>query len=475
MITIGYSTRTSNPQYKEYLQKTCMFKEVQIIEKVNNGEKNLSQVYNEIINESVNDIVVLCHDDLEFDTNRWGEKLLKSFEKNPEYGILGLAGSKYLDISGQWWKVPHTMYGIVNHKHEGKKWTSTYSSNLNDRVEETTMVDGLFIALNKTKIKHNFDETILGFHFYDLGFCIPNYLEGVKIGVTFNNRVTHLSIGQTNQQWEDNRLQFSEKYKNNLPLDITKTEESNETFICVHDQNIILEYEKNNKFGMLKNYRYIFLGNRDTSLIESNNKVIIAKKYDNNLEEYPFFTAFTGWYLLWKNNLITTKYVTLLEYDTMLHPNFEQSISKFIYNEADMIGYVPVSVSNYHYINNKDWVSEIFESISKVYKQNIERQLRLFIEKNPNLMWSSTSNVTFKDCIFNEFMSWFEPLIEDLKNSKTSGHAFERAVSFFYFTKNKKMMLTNGLLQHIQMDSHKTQGHSVDYENNMFKLTNNLI
>ena len=229
MITIGYSTRTSNPQYKEYLQKTCMFKEVQIIEKVNNGEKNLSQVYNEIINESVNDIVVLCHDDLEFDTNRWGEKLLKSFEKNPEYGILGLAGSKYLDISGQWWKVPHTMYGIVNHKHEGKKWTSTYSSNLNDRVEETTMVDGLFIALNKTKIKHNFDETILGFHFYDLGFCIPNYLEGVKIGVTFNNRVTHLSIGQTNQQWEDNRLQFSEKYKNNLPLDITKTEESNET------------------------------------------------------------------------------------------------------------------------------------------------------------------------------------------------------------------------------------------------------
>jgi hypothetical protein len=475
MITIGYSTRKPNPEYQEYLQKTCMYKEVQIIEKVNNGEKNLSQVYNEIIDESKYDIIVLCHDDLEFDTNKWGEKVLKSFEKNPEYGILGLAGSKFLDVSGQWWKVPQTMYGIVNHKHEGKKWTSTYSLNINDRVEETVLVDGLFIAINKTKIKHKFDESITGFHFYDLGFCIPNYLDGVKIGVTFNNRVTHLSIGQTNQQWEDNRNKFSEKYKDKLPLDITKTEDSVETFVCVHDQNIILEYEKNNKFGMLKNYRYVFLGNRHTDLIEDNNKVIIAKNYKDNLEDYPYFTAFTGWYLLWKNNLIKTKYVNLLEYDTNLHTNFEQSISKFFYENSEMIGYVPFPVSNFHYIDNKQWVSEIFDAITKVYKQNIERQLRLIIQNNPNLYWSSTSNVTFRNDIFNDFMKWFEPLIEYLKNSKTSGHAFERAVSFYYFTKHKKMMLTNGLLKHVQMDSHKTQGHNVDYENNMFKLSNNLI
>ena len=40
MITIGYSTRISNPTYKEYLQKTCMYKDVEIIEKINNGEVN---------------------------------------------------------------------------------------------------------------------------------------------------------------------------------------------------------------------------------------------------------------------------------------------------------------------------------------------------------------------------------------------------------------------------------------------------
>ena len=199
MITIGFSTREDNPKYIEYLQKTCMYKQVEIIQKINNGEKSLSEVYNEIIDESTNEIVVLLHDDLEFDTKNWGDKLLKVFEKNPEYSILGLAGTKYLDQSAKWWTVPATMFGIVNHKHEGKKWTSTYSPDMGQKVEETIIIDGLFIAIKKSEIKHMFDTQIPGFHFYDLGFSLPNHLDGVKVGVTSFVRVTHLSIGQTNQ------------------------------------------------------------------------------------------------------------------------------------------------------------------------------------------------------------------------------------------------------------------------------------
>jgi hypothetical protein len=473
MITIGYSTRDSKPDFKEYLTKTCSLKNIQIIEKINNGDKSLSQVYNEIIDESEHNIIVLCHDDIEFDTNKWGDKLLKNFSKNPEYGILGMAGTKYLDSSSQWWKVPQTMYGIVNHKNNGKKWESKYSNSLGDSIEEVVLVDGLFISFDKTKIKHKFDESIKGFHFYDLGFSIPNYLDDVNIGVMFNIRLTHLSIGQTNQQWENNRYFFSQKYRNDLPIDITDTEYDNETFICVHDQNIILDYENRSKFNILKNYRYIFLGDRPTDLIQNNPKVIIARKFENNLEDYPYFTAFTGWYLLWKNNLITTKYITLLEYDTLVNENFEQIISKMIYENKPMIGYVPVSVNNYHYIDNNNWVEHIFKAITEVYKMNIQLKLKTLISKTPNLSWSSTSNITFRNDIFNDFMKWFEPLIPHLKDTQTSGHAFERAVSFYYFTKNKEMVLTNGVIKHIQMDSHKTQGHQIDFDKNMTNLINN--
>lgn len=146
MITIGYSTRKENDEYISHLQSTSMYKEVEIIQKVNNGEKSLTQVYNEILQESKNDIVVLIHDDLVFETKNWGEKILKHFKKNDNYGILGLAGTKYLSESGMWWEVSSSMYGIVNHTDGQKKWTSGYSKDGGSRIDEVVIVDGLFIA-----------------------------------------------------------------------------------------------------------------------------------------------------------------------------------------------------------------------------------------------------------------------------------------------------------------------------------------
>lgn len=218
MITLGYSTRKHNPELLEYLKNTCgKNKHYEFIEKVNNGEKGLAQVYNEILNESKNDIVVFCHDDIEFDTNNWGEKLLKLFSKNSEYGIIGIAGTTDL-IDGRWWTMKESMTGIVSHEHEGKKWTNKYSADQGNKIKEVVVLDGLFFAVDKRKIKSNFNEEFKGFHFYEIPFCFENYLNGVKLGVTTLIRVTHKSVGMTNEQWEVNKTQFEEKYKDKLPV-----------------------------------------------------------------------------------------------------------------------------------------------------------------------------------------------------------------------------------------------------------------
>jgi hypothetical protein len=216
MITIGYSTREHNPKFIEYLKKSSGFKKIEVIEKINNGEKSLSEVYNEIIQESKTDIVVLCHDDIYFDTTSWYYKLKSHFE-NTDYGILGVAGSTNMPETGRWWDLRKNMIGIVNHESGGKKWTSKYSEEFNKSIRQTVIVDGLFIALSKEKIKHNFDEEFKGFHFYDIAFCFRNHLENVKVGVITNIRITHKSIGQTNEQWEQNRELFVEKYGKDLP------------------------------------------------------------------------------------------------------------------------------------------------------------------------------------------------------------------------------------------------------------------
>ena len=216
MVTIGYSTKSTKPEFTEYLKKSSGFKKVNVIEKINNGEKSLSQVYNEILNEATTDIVILCHDDIYFDSTAWYPKILKHFEKT-DYGILGVAGTSYLPTSGMWWEDRRKMIGIVNHEHEGKKWESKYSEAFGNNVEPSIIVDGLFIAIHKKRIKHNFVEEFEGFHFYDIPFCFENYLSGVKVGVITNIRITHKSIGQTNEQWEKNRQLFEDKYESSLP------------------------------------------------------------------------------------------------------------------------------------------------------------------------------------------------------------------------------------------------------------------
>jgi hypothetical protein len=469
MITIGFSTRSHNQEYIDYLQKTSMYKDVEVIEKINNGDKSLSEVYNEILSESKYDVVVLCHDDLEFDTKNWGDKVLKHITKNPEYGIFGLAGSKYLDSNAKWWEVNSTMYGIVNHKHQGKKWTSMYSKDLGNKVEDVVLVDGLFIVVNKNKIKHNFDESIKGFHFYDLGFCLPNFVDGVKVGVMFDVRVTHLSIGQTNQQWEDNRIEFSKRYENDLPIDINDKSQS-ETFIFIHDQDLILDFESKKKFSNLYKYTYVFLGQRPTDKLSDIPNILIAKNYEDNMESYPLFTSYTGWYFLWKNNFIKTNYINLLEYDVILDKNFDQIHTKFYNERVEMIGYVPFPINHFQFVMNPEWNEHILPIIQNKNKVDLKKYFTKISENNPNAVWSSTSNTTFRSDIFDQYMKWFEPIGNQIKETKTCGHAHERSITFFTHLMSKKMLITNNVLKHLQLDSHKTQGHKVNLEESLNKL-----
>jgi hypothetical protein len=222
MITVGFSTRKIDDGFVEMLQKTSGVPNIQIIPIENNGEYSLTEVYNKILLQSHNDILVLCHDDIYFDSKNWGQKILNHFKRKPEYGILGLAGTTIMPKSGRWWEDFSKMKGIVNHEHGGKKWESRYSASSGNQIDDVVLVDGLFIVVNRKKIKEKFNEEINGFHFYDVDFSFTNFIKDVKIGVVYDIRVTHKSIGQTNEQWEKNREIFAEKYKDVLPVKVKR-------------------------------------------------------------------------------------------------------------------------------------------------------------------------------------------------------------------------------------------------------------
>ena len=88
MISVIFSTRVDNQKHIEHIKKTSgIHKELEIIQYINDGEYSLTELYNKALKETINDILVFCHDDIIFETKNWGKKLLKSFNNNEEYGI----------------------------------------------------------------------------------------------------------------------------------------------------------------------------------------------------------------------------------------------------------------------------------------------------------------------------------------------------------------------------------------------------
>jgi GT2 family glycosyltransferase len=227
MITIIYSTHRDkeyNDKFNDHLVLTSGLQHVQVLPYENHNQYSLSELYNKGIGDAKYDIVVCCHNDIKLEKG-WGVKLVEDFKTNPDFGIIGKAGSCYFPESGVYWeKLTQTMVGQVYHHPPGqKKFLSRYSPKLPFIVPVVT-IDGLFISFDKTKIKHSFDESYGKFHFYDHGFCIPNYIDGVKIGVTSSFEITHESVGRPNEEFYESKEKFLDKWKQHLPLDLKPTE-----------------------------------------------------------------------------------------------------------------------------------------------------------------------------------------------------------------------------------------------------------
>ena len=187
---------------------------------VNHNQFSLPELYNRAIQEHHEEdtIMVFCHNDIVFKTKDWGKKLLAKFN-NTHYEIIGVAGTTNMPESGRWWDDRSKMMGIVEHTNSLRTWVSEYCKPFGG-VKEVCLIDGLFMAVDTSLIINQFDEDFKGFHFYDVSFCIPNYLDGNYIGVVTDIRILHKSIGMTNQQWEDARKQFQYKYSADLPINV---------------------------------------------------------------------------------------------------------------------------------------------------------------------------------------------------------------------------------------------------------------
>ena len=223
VVVCSKKTSDENKGFVEHIKETCGC-DTHVYMIHNPDGVSLSKIYADmVVNKEIDsDIIVFIHDDIEFLKKGWGKEVLRLFNEHKEYGIIGVAGSAQFDENGAWWNY-EKKYGQVLHRNEGKSWLTAFSPLLTKDLEDVVVIDGLFMAVHKRRISENFSREIEFFDFYDVYFCLSNYLsKKCKIGVTTNIRLAHNSVGKLKDSWYKNREIVNEKFKRYFPIDVEK-------------------------------------------------------------------------------------------------------------------------------------------------------------------------------------------------------------------------------------------------------------
>ncbi|MEO7922237.1 MAG: glycosyltransferase [Chitinophagaceae bacterium] len=210
--------------------------------------KGLCEVYNMMAEKARFDYVCFLHEDIIFETNNWGIRLVDIFSKQPTTGVIGVAGSKYKSIAFSGWYTGIKEFDCANITHR-----FSYGDELiylrpvdNNEQEEVVCLDGVFICARK-KIWDTirFDqEKLPGFHFYDIDFS-TRAAAICAIVVTYEIGLIHITKGgDFGDNWVKVAISYHLAMKKQLPF----------TRVAVNTQEIE-QIIIRSWLDLLKNYR----------------------------------------------------------------------------------------------------------------------------------------------------------------------------------------------------------------------------
>jgi len=165
--------------------------------------------YFKCLNMEDDDIIVLCHDDVDVLSN--SEDLLKYLEiaRKPNVGFVGVAGSCYLPNDGAWWNARKTgnARGFV---FQGSN-PETMMPNYFGKSGQVVVLDGCFLAITyKNLRKIGLDEPEYletGWDFYDIHMTYKAHLDGYS-NYAVPIIIMHESPGMMREGWYTAKEKF---------------------------------------------------------------------------------------------------------------------------------------------------------------------------------------------------------------------------------------------------------------------------
>lgn len=197
--------------------------------------ESITHVYNLGAAKAKYDLLCFVHEDILFQTQNWGTKMLDYFKNDTSLGLVGIAGSKYKSKTPSGWfsGIPDIECCNITHADSNNNKHSMYFNPVPDSVtQEVVVLDGVLLCCLKNVWQAiKFDEILLkGFHLYDLDFSFR--VSGrYKVIVTFEIDLIHLTQGGSfGNKWVEYTLLWHKQMHKKLPASLTKNNITSKEF-----------------------------------------------------------------------------------------------------------------------------------------------------------------------------------------------------------------------------------------------------
>jgi hypothetical protein len=221
-IVVCSKQKILSENFSENIRKTIGV-EYEIIA-IDNSENKFSifEAYNHGWKQSRFDYVCFVHDDVHFNSQNWGENVIRHLQ-NPETGICGLAGGPLVTHIPASWKNKYQSVNIVQAYQRKNKPERLIllPTDFNELSNEVILLDGVFLCMRRNLDSSlRFDESFSGFHVYDLDICLQAYTAGFKNYVIYDLSLTHFSRGNRDKVYFKNLIMLYKKWETELPLSL---------------------------------------------------------------------------------------------------------------------------------------------------------------------------------------------------------------------------------------------------------------
>ena len=181
---------------------------------------SICSAYNAGFAKSKYPYLCFVHEDVLFHTQNWGQKLITHL-KLDDAGIIGLAGGDLVTrIPNSWAKLMPSI-NIIQSDKNGKGTTQKmkYPEDFDQLRHSAILLDGVILCMRRKVMEETtFNESLEGFHGYDLDISIHSTVIGYTNYVIYDIELEHFSRGKTNAIYYNNLISIFKRWELYLPI-----------------------------------------------------------------------------------------------------------------------------------------------------------------------------------------------------------------------------------------------------------------